>query len=84
MGILTKTFIVLVALAFIVQLGINYGLRKQYPVHSSGVILITGSSTGIGNHAVFEIAKMNYTVFLYCTIKRRRLRYDGRGQNPKS
>jgi len=63
MGILTKTFIVLVTLAFIVQLGINYGLRKQYPVHSSGVILITGSSTGIGNHAVFEIAKMNYTVF---------------------
>jgi short-subunit dehydrogenase len=35
----------------------------KYPVHPHGAVLITGTSTGIGYHAVFEVAKLNYTVF---------------------
>jgi hypothetical protein len=37
-------FVVVVRLAF----------RKRYKVHSSGAILITGSSTGIGNSLISE------------------------------
>ena len=31
--------------------------RKQFPVHSKGIILITGASTGIGRHAAEYIAR---------------------------
>lgn len=36
---------------------INYFSRKKFPVNSTGVILITGASTGIGRHAAETIAK---------------------------
>jgi len=59
--------IVLVVLAIAIRYGIE-STRRQYPVHPTGVIFITGTSSGIGNHAVFELAKLNYTVF--CSVRK--------------
>jgi short-subunit dehydrogenase len=56
---LTSTFVV-VAVALIYS---RYW--KEYRVHSNGVILITGTSTGIGRHAVENLSKKypNFTFF---------------------
>jgi len=54
-------FVVLVAIG--IQYGSDFFLKIKFTVHDSGVVLITGTSTGIGRHAVFEVAKLNYTVF---------------------
>jgi short-subunit dehydrogenase len=59
--------IVLVVLAIAIHFGLD-STRRQYPVHTTGVIFITGTSSGIGNHAVFELAKLNYTVF--CSVRK--------------
>ena len=32
-------------------------LRREYPVHASGGILVTGASSGIGRHAAISLAK---------------------------
>jgi len=55
--------ILLVLLAFVVQLVLDLYLRREYKVHEDGVIVISGTSTGIGRHAAFELAKKGYTVF---------------------
>jgi len=59
--------IVLVVLAIAIRFGLE-STKRQYIVHPTGVIFITGASTGIGNHAVFELAKLNYTVF--CSVRK--------------
>eukprot|EP01125_Pyxidicula_operculata_P014105 TRINITY_DN4685_c0_g1_i1.p1 TRINITY_DN4685_c0_g1~~TRINITY_DN4685_c0_g1_i1.p1 ORF type:complete len:316 (+),score=67.35 TRINITY_DN4685_c0_g1_i1:15-962(+) len=41
---------------------LEFAFRKEYKVYSEGVILISGTSSGIGRHAVFELAKHNFTV----------------------
>jgi NADP-dependent 3-hydroxy acid dehydrogenase YdfG len=45
---------------------IHYGLRKEYHVHATGGILITGASSGIGEHAAISLANKGYTVFAGC------------------
>jgi len=67
-GFLFTIFLV-VLLAFGIQFGIDYFLMHKYPVHTHGVVLITGTSTGIGYHAVFEVAKLNFTVFATVRVK---------------
>ena len=37
--------------------------RQRYPVHHEGVIVVSGSSSGIGKHAVLELSKAGYHVF---------------------
>jgi len=54
-------FVAILAVGF--QIALEYAFRKEYTVHETGVVLITGTSSGIGRHAVFELAKLNYTVF---------------------
>ncbi len=59
----TKT-IALVA----ILLGVGYYLIVELPkpsfvVHTSGALLITGASSGIGLHAAIEIAAKGFTVF---------------------
>lgn len=38
-------------------------LRDRFPVHTSGAVLITGASSGIGRHAAEFLAARGYTVF---------------------
>lgn len=41
---------------------IHFGLQKEYVVNNSGLILISGASTGIGRHAAESLAKEGYVV----------------------
>lgn len=53
----------IVLLAIVVNYFIIPKLTPQYLVHNEGYVLITGASTGIGNHAAIDIAtKTNLTV----------------------
>ena len=49
--------------ALVCAVGLHLLLRKEYPVHTSGVIVITGASTGIGRHAAVHLARAGYVVF---------------------
>lgn len=42
---------------------VHYLSQREYPVHEKGIILISGASTGIGNHAAIHLASHGYTVF---------------------
>lgn len=42
---------------------IHFLSQREYPVHENGIILISGASTGIGNHAAQYLASHGYTVF---------------------
>jgi len=52
-----------VLLAVLAQILLDYSLRKEFKVQSKGIVVITGTSTGIGRHAAFEMAKNGYIVF---------------------
>ena len=41
----------------------NIYLAIEYVVHKEGAVFITGTSTGIGNHAAISLAKAGYDVF---------------------
>jgi len=41
-------------------------VRKEYTVHESGGIVVTGASTGIGRHAALALAKKGYIVYAGC------------------
>jgi short-subunit dehydrogenase len=41
---------------------VHFGLQKEYVVNNSGLILISGASTGIGRHAAESLAKEGYVV----------------------
>lgn len=45
-------------------------LKKSYNVHNSGAILISGASTGIGNHAAIELAKSNQQYIVYAGVRK--------------
>jgi len=47
----------------VVPLLLDFALRREFPVHNHGVVVISGCSSGIGKHAAFELAKLGYVVF---------------------
>ena len=55
-------------LLYIAGLAVLIGLvtKKSYPVHSEGIVVISGASTGIGRHASEHLAASGYTV--YCGV----------------
>lgn len=56
--------IVFIALSVIVIYFIlPHILRPEYIVHKKGIILVTGSSSGIGRDAALALDKLGYTVF---------------------
>jgi len=59
----TIQFAVLIALLAVSIGSLNLYFRKEYVVHTKGVVLITGTSSGIGRHAAFELAEHGYVVF---------------------
>jgi NAD(P)-dependent dehydrogenase (short-subunit alcohol dehydrogenase family) len=42
---------------------INILLSPQFPVHESGIVVISGASSGIGKDAAFELANSGYIVY---------------------
>jgi len=62
MSYLTNAFAVLLVVVA-VPIIVDYSLRKEFPVHDHGVILITGCSAGIGRHAALQLADLGFTVF---------------------
>ena len=43
-----------------------FAVRKEYTVHESGGIVVTGASQGIGRHAALALAKKGYVVYAGC------------------
>jgi NADP-dependent 3-hydroxy acid dehydrogenase YdfG len=41
----------------------HFYLRKEFVVHTRGVILVTGASSGIGRDAATHLSQAGYTVF---------------------
>eukprot|EP00466_Bigelowiella_natans_P021063 jgi/Bigna1/132487/aug1.17_g7195 len=56
---LVAVFIIPISLS----VAMSYLLRLEAPVHDHGAVLITGSSSGIGKHVSFSLAKKGFTVF---------------------
>lgn len=48
---------------------LKLAFRKKYKVHPTGAVVVTGASTGIGNHAARHLAKQ-YTV--YATVRKQK------------
>ena len=60
----TLAVVALVALAAVLlQVGLERALRVRYPVHTSGAVVISGASTGIGAAAAEMLARNGFTVF---------------------
>jgi len=59
----TIRFTVLIALLAVSIGSLNYYFRKGYVVHTKGVVLITGTSSGIGRNASFVLAEHGYVIF---------------------
>jgi NAD(P)-dependent dehydrogenase (short-subunit alcohol dehydrogenase family) len=48
----------------LLQRGLHFALTPNYSVHTNGIVLISGTSTGIGYATVVDLAKAtNYTIF---------------------
>ena len=43
-----------------------FAVGKEYTVHESGGIVVTGASTGIGRHAALALAKKGFVVYAGC------------------
>ena len=43
-----------------------FATRKEYTVHESGGIVVTGASSGIGRHAALALAKKGFVVYAGC------------------
>lgn len=57
-------FIVLVLFLFLRGPGfLNNFLSQEHKVHNTGIVVISGASSGIGKHAALELANSGYTVY---------------------
>lgn len=48
--------LVTAVLAAVLAAAVFWAEQRQYPVHSSGIVLVTGASSGIGRHAAEHLA----------------------------
>lgn len=69
-GISLFTLALLGALLALVPFVIDNAFKKAYPVHSTGVIIVTGASTGIGNHAVKYLAEKHSSIVVYAGVRK--------------
>lgn len=49
--------------SLVIALILPYALRITYPVHETGLVVVTGASSGIGEHAAAGLAEAGYTVY---------------------
>mmetsp|Transcript_23248 Transcript_23248/g.39397 ORF Transcript_23248/g.39397 Transcript_23248/m.39397 type:complete len:316 (-) Transcript_23248:1412-2359(-) len=52
----------------LVYIALHFGFQKEYTVHKSGIVLVSGASTGIGRHAAERLATEGYKV--YCGVRK--------------
>lgn len=52
-----------VAAAILLHYAVHWFLRRPFKTHGSGIMLVTGTSSGIGRHSAVALARMGYTVF---------------------
>lgn len=45
-------------------------LCREFKVHRSGAILVTGASTGIGNHAALNLAQKHPDITVYAGVRK--------------
>jgi len=60
-SITCATFVVIIAIIYAVSDSL-IDRMAVYPVHSDGLIILTGATSGLGKHAAIELAKMGFTV----------------------
>ncbi|RYH16985.1 SDR family NAD(P)-dependent oxidoreductase [archaeon] len=61
---LILVLVIIPVLAFVLKKVLHKLLTPHYPVHDHGIVLVTGTSSGIGNAAVMDLARdTNFTVF---------------------
>jgi short-subunit dehydrogenase len=65
---LTIQIAILIGIIAISIGSLNFFLREEFVVHRNGVVLITGTSSGIGRNASFELAELGYVVF--CGVRK--------------
>lgn len=52
-----------VLVAVFLKIGVGFFTQPRFPVHSAGGIVVTGASSGIGEHAAAAFLAQGYTVF---------------------
>lgn len=62
--------IITIVLGILVNYVLIPVLTPQYIVHENGIILITGASTGIGNHAAISIAKNKPNLLVLAGVRK--------------
>jgi len=68
---LTRCLVVsfsIVVLAIVVQVLLELALRQEFKVHKVGVVVISGTSTGIGRDAALALAQIGHVVF--CGVRK--------------
>lgn len=58
-----KNLVIFLILPFLLSFLSLIIFQKEYKIYSNGIIIISGSSTGIGNHIAKELALKGYTIF---------------------
>lgn len=69
-GVSLFTLALLGVLLSLVPFLVEHSFRKEYPVHDTGVMIVTGASTGIGNHAVKYLAERHPSVVVYAGVRK--------------
>lgn len=55
--------IAVVLIGILLNYGVQHLSRQEYPVHTTGGVIVTGASTGIGRHAAETLAKEGFVVY---------------------
>lgn len=58
-----KEAVCVLALAIAFRFGIDFAFQQRFAVHDTGAVVVTGASSGIGEHAASALVAKGFTVF---------------------